>query len=193
MNDTAISTYEQEIEQWTDLVWHVVNKIKGRLPFSVSEEELYAAGMYGLMRATRLYDPEQGAQFKTYAYHKVRGAILDDLRRFDFLPRSIRDKAKKEGDEAPAIVGLPIDEDGHLGIGSSVDEDVVEQQEMLSTMHEAIDQLPEKVRSVMVLYYRENKTMCEIGEILHITESRVSQIHTNAVARLRRMLGTNET
>ena len=92
MKQPTTNKYEAQIEQWTDLVWHIVNKIKGRLPFSVSEEELYAAGMFGLMRAARSYDETQGAQFKTYAYHRVRGAILDDLRRMDFLPRSMRDK-----------------------------------------------------------------------------------------------------
>jgi RNA polymerase sigma factor for flagellar operon FliA len=98
MKQTTPNKYEAQIEQWTGLVWHIVNKIKGRLPFSVSEEELYAAGMFGLMRAARSYDESQGAQFKTYAYHRVRGAILDDLRRMDFLPRSIRDKAKETGE-----------------------------------------------------------------------------------------------
>ena len=101
MKQTNPNKYEAQIDQWTDLVWHIVNKIKGRLPFSVSEEELYAAGMFGLMRAARSYDESQGAQFKTYAYHRVRGAILDDLRRMDFLPRSIRDKAKETGKDAP--------------------------------------------------------------------------------------------
>ncbi|MFT7516842.1 MAG: RNA polymerase sigma factor for flagellar operon FliA [Myxococcota bacterium] len=188
MKQTKINKYEAEIDQWTDLVWYVVNKIKGRLPFSVSEEELYAAGMFGLMRAARSYDESQGAQFKTYAYHRVRGAILDDLRRMDFLPRSIRDKAKATGEDAPAIVALPTDEDGHVGLGASETTDIVEQTEMLASMHAAIDTLPEKMKAVMSMYYRENMKMCEIGERLKVTESRVSQIHANAISRLRRML-----
>lgn len=188
MKQTKINKYEAEIDQWTDLVWYIVNKIKGRLPFSVSEEELYAAGMFGLMRAARSYDETQGAQFKTYAYHRVRGAILDDLRRMDFLPRSIRDKAKATGEDAPAIVALPTDEDGHVGIGASEATDTVEHNEMLETMHAAIDTLPEKMKFVMSMYYRDNMKMCEIGVRLKITESRVSQIHANAVLRLRRML-----
>ena len=192
MKQTTPNKYEAQIDQWTDLVWHIVNKIKGRLPFSVSEEELYAAGMFGLMRAARSYDESQGAQFKTYAYHRVRGAILDDLRRMDFLPRSIRDKAKETGEDAPAIVALPTDEDGHIGLGASKETDSVEQDEMMGKMHAAIDTLPEKMKSVMSMYYRDNMKMCEIGARLNITESRVSQIHTNAVSRLRRMLNPSD-
>ncbi|MBC8371048.1 MAG: sigma-70 family RNA polymerase sigma factor [Planctomycetes bacterium] len=192
MKQTTPNKYEAQIDQWTDLVWHIVNKIKGRLPFSVSEEELYAAGMYGLMRAARSYDESQGAKFKTYAYHRVRGAILDDLRRMDFLPRSIRDKAKTTGEDAPAIVALPTDEDGHIGLGASEVDDSVEQNEALTNMHAAIDKLPEKMKSVMSMYYRDNMKMCEIGARLNITESRVSQIHTNAVSRLRRMLNPSD-
>ena len=192
MKQTTPNKYEAQIEQWTGLVWHIVNKIKGRLPFSVSEEELYAAGMFGLMRAARSYDESQGAQFKTYAYHRVRGAILDDLRRMDFLPRSIRDKAKETGEDAPAIVTLPTDEDGHIGLGASKSTDNVEQDEMMTNMHAAIDTLPEKMKSVMSMYYRDNMKMCQIGARLKITESRVSQIHTNAVSRLRRMLNPSD-
>jgi RNA polymerase sigma factor for flagellar operon FliA len=192
MKQPTTNKYEAQIEQWTDLVWHIVNKIKGRLPFSVSEEELYAAGMFGLMRAARSYDETQGAQFKTYAYHRVRGAILDDLRRMDFLPRSMRDKAKATGEDAPAIVALPTDEDGHIGLGAAEANDSVEQDEMMVNMHAAIDKLPEKMKLVMSMYYRDNMKMCEIGARLNITESRVSQIHTNAVSRLRRMLNPSD-
>ncbi|MDP6962775.1 MAG: sigma-70 family RNA polymerase sigma factor [Planctomycetota bacterium] len=192
MKQTTTNKYEAQIEQWTDLVWHIVNKIKGRLPFSVSEEELYAAGMFGLMRAARSYDESQGAQFKTYAYHRVRGAILDDLRRMDFLPRSVRDRAKESGEDAPSIVALPTDEDGHIGIGAQETSDSVEESEMLTQMHAAIDRLPEKMQAVMSMYYRQNMKMCEIGLRLNITESRVSQIHTNAVTRLRRMLNSSQ-
>ena len=65
------------------------------------------------MTAARSYDEDQGAQFKTYAYHRIRGAILDELRRMDFLPRTQREKAKKEGREAPSMVSLPTDESGN--------------------------------------------------------------------------------
>ena len=183
-----ITKYEVEIDQWRHLVWYVVNRIKTRLPVSISEDELFAAGMYGLMRASRAYDPSRGAGFKTYAYHRIRGAILDDLRRLDFLPRSVREKAKANGVEAPSVLGIPTDEDGHESLAARPVAQQAEADDMHRLLHEAIDLLPDKTRIVMSLYYREGVKMREIGERLHLTESRVSQIHSNAVTRLRRAM-----
>ena len=104
---------EAEIDQWRHLVWYVVNRIRPRLPVSVSEEELFSAGLFGLMKACRSYDPDRGAEFKTYAYHRIRGAIGDELRRLDYLPRSLRDRARAEGRDAPSILAIPTDEDGN--------------------------------------------------------------------------------
>lgn len=183
-----ITKYEAEIEQWRHLVWYVVNRIKPRLPVSVSEDDLFAAGMYGLMRAARSYDASRGAGFKTYAYHRIRGSILDDLRRLDFLPRSMRDKAKANGIDPPSMLGIPTDEDGHESLAARPVSQQAEADDMHVILHEAIDNLPEKMRVVMSLYYREGVKMREIGERLHLTESRVSQIHSNAVTRLRRAM-----
>lgn len=183
-----ISKYEAEIDQWRHLVWYVVNRIKARLPVSVSEEELFAAGMYGLMRAARSYDSTKGASFKTYAYHRIRGSILDDLRRMDFLPRSMRDRARKNGEEAPSVVGIPTDEDGHESLAASQVSTESEGSDMHHVLHREIDALPDKMRIVMSMYYREEMKMREIGEKLNLTESRVSQIHSNAVSRLRRAM-----
>jgi RNA polymerase sigma factor for flagellar operon FliA len=186
--DSSISKYEAEIEQWRHLVWYVVNRIKPRLPVSVCEDDLYAAGMYGLMRAARSYDPSRGAGFKTYAYHRIRGSILDDLRRLDFLPRSMRERARKEGVEPPAMVAIPTDEDGHESLAARQVSHQAEADDMNVLLHEAIDQLPDKMRVVMSLYYRDGLKMRDIGERLNLTESRVSQIHSNAVTRLRRSM-----
>ncbi|MGB0954180.1 MAG: sigma-70 family RNA polymerase sigma factor [Planctomycetota bacterium] len=183
-----ISKYEAEIDQWRHLVWYVVNRIKARLPVSVSEDELFSAGMYGLMRAARSYDPTRGAGFKTYAYHRIRGSILDDLRRLDFLPRSLRDRARKNGEDAPSMVGIPTDEDGHESLAARPAEAASEAEDMHEVLHREIDNLPDKMRIVMALYYREGVKMREIGEKLGLTESRVSQIHSNAVTRLRRAM-----
>jgi len=183
-----ISKYEAEIDQWRHLVWYVVNRIKARLPVSVSEDELFAAGMYGLMRAARSYDPTRGAGFKTYAYHRIRGSILDDLRRLDFLPRSMRDRARKSGEEAPSVVGIPTDEDGHESLAARQAQVESESSDMHDLLHREIDALPDKMRIVMSMYYREEMKMREIGEKLNLTESRVSQIHSNAVSRLRRVM-----
>jgi RNA polymerase sigma factor FliA len=183
-----ISKYEAEIGQWQHLVWYVVNRIKPRLPASVAEDDLFAAGMFGLMRAARSYDPSRGAGFKTYAYHRIRGAILDDLRRSDFLPRSMRDKARAEGVEPPSLLGIPTDEDGHENLAAHPVGESAANEDMHDLLQEAIDNLPEKMRIVMSLYYREEVKMREIGERLKLTESRVSQIHSNAVTRLRRAM-----
>lgn len=186
--EQPISKYEAEIDQWRHLVWYVVNRIKARLPVSVSEDELFAAGMFGLMRAARSYDPTRGAGFKTYAYHRIRGSILDDLRRLDFLPRSLRDRARKNGEDAPAMVGIPTDEDGQESLSARPVEEKSEQDDLKAALHREIDNLPDKMRIVMALYYRDELKMREIGEKLGLTESRVSQIHSNAVSRLRRSM-----
>lgn len=181
--------YELEIEQWESLVWYVVNRLKPRLPHSVSEEELFSAGMVGLLKAARSYDASRGAEFKTYAYHRIRGAMLDELRTLDFLPRSMRDRMKEEGRQAPAVVGLPTDEDGSesLEVESAI-AGAIENEELAEALQEAIRSLPEKMRLVMHFYYNEGCRMREIGARLSLTESRVSQIHSAAVARLRRDL-----
>lgn len=185
----APSQYELEIAQWESLVWYVVNRLKPRLPHSVSEEELHSAGMVGLLKAARSYDPSRGAEFKTYAYHRIRGAMLDELRSLDFLPRSLREKAREKGERAPAVVGLPTDEDGSDSLEvEAMISGAIENQELAEALQVAIRSLPEKMRVVMHLYYNEGRRMREIGEKLNLTESRVSQIHSAAVARLRRDL-----
>ncbi len=181
---------ENDPGRWEDLVWYVVHRIRPRLPASVSEDELHSAGMVGLLAASRAYDPSQGASFKTYAYHRIRGAILDELRRMDFLPRSFREKVQKRGEEAPSIVPLPLDQDGQGTLTSESEvENHCEREEMLEILRAAMDQLPDKMRMVMGLYYGKQLKMREIGDRLGLTESRVSQIHANAVARLRHKLG----
>ncbi len=181
---------EAEIDQWRHLVWYVVNRIRPRLPVSVSEEELFSAGMFGLMKACRSYDPARGAIFKTYAYHRIRGAILDELRRLDFLPRSLRDRAREAGEEAPSVLGIPTDEDGNESLPAVAADAGTERSDLHAVLLVEIERLPDKMRLVMQLYYQENLKMRDIGERLRLTESRVSQIHSNAVARLRRALDT---
>jgi RNA polymerase sigma factor for flagellar operon FliA len=189
------TVYEQDLEQWEGLVWYVVNRITPRLPKAVSEEELHAAGMMGLWKAARSYDPSKGAEFKTYAYHRIRGAVLDELRTLDFLPRSIRQKARQAGVAAPAILGLPTNEDGSETLAGGDQEQSVENADLHQALLREMEELPEKMRAVMHLYYQEGMKMRAIGVRLNLTESRVSQIHSNAVARLRRSLnkaGGNE-
>jgi RNA polymerase sigma factor for flagellar operon FliA len=185
---TRAAALEAEIDQWRHLVWYVVNRIRPRLPVSVSEEELFSAGMFGLLKACRSYDPDRGAVFKTYAYHRIRGAILDELRRLDFLPRSLRDRARAVGEDAPAVLAIPTDEDGNESLPTRSVESASERSDMHGALLKEIERLPEKMRLVMTLYYRQGLRMREIGDRLRLTESRVSQIHSNAVLRLRRAM-----
>ncbi|KAA3604883.1 MAG: hypothetical protein DWQ01_19950 [Planctomycetota bacterium] len=187
-DSTGASIYERDIDQWRQLVWHLVNRIRPRLPSCVSEEDLFSAGMEGLLTAARSYDPSRGAEFKTYAYHRVRGSILDELRRMDYLPRSQREKARRLGYEPPAVVGIPTDEDGQESLTAGEIEPACEQRDLQEVLDAAVQELPAKMRTVLILYYKENLRMREIGERMCLTESRVSQIHSNAVARLRWML-----
>lgn len=178
---------EAEIDQWRHLVWYVVNRIRPRLPVSVSEEELFSAGLYGLMKACRSYDPARGAVFKTYAYHRIRGAILDELRRLDFLPRSLRDRAKEVGEDPPSILAIPTDEDGNESLPARQREEGAERTDLHAALLREIGGLPEKMQLVMTLYYQKGLRMREIGQQMSLTESRVSQIHSNAILRLRRI------
>lgn len=182
------SHIEAELDQWQPLVWYVVNRIRCTLPASVSEEDLFSAGMVGLMTASRSYDPSRGAEFKTYAYHRIRGAILDELRRLDFLPRSQRDKARQQGSEAPNVVGIPTDEDGQESLEARTQEPPCEKADMQDALDRQMEELPPKMRDVVFLYYRKGLRMREIGERMGLTESRVSQIHSNALANLQRRL-----
>lgn len=181
--------YPTDLDQWQPLVWYVVNRVRCTLPACVSEEDLFSAGMVGLMVAARSYDPSRGAEFKTYAYHRIRGAILDELRRLDFLPRSQREKARQTGKEPPSMVSIPTDEDGQESLEAAAEEHPCEQEDMQDALERRLADLPPKMRDVMILYYREGYRMREIGATMGLTESRVSQIHSNALALLRRKLG----
>jgi len=177
---------EKDVDQWKPLVWYVVNRIRPTLPACVSEDELFSAGMMGLLKACRSYDSSRGAEFKTYAYHRIRGAVLDELRRMDFLPRSQREKARQDGRTPPSVVAIPTDEDGQESLEAREKEAPFETADLQDCLDRLILQLPAKMSEVMALYYRQGLRMREIGARMNLTESRVSQIHSNALARLRR-------
>ena len=187
-SDLSVDACDENLDQWNDLVWYVVNRFRGRLPSSVSEDELFSAGQIGLWAATGSYDESLGASFKTYAYHRIRGSILDELRRLDPLPRTQREKARREGYDPPSFHSLPTDENGHERLAGTEREAECENQELIEVMHRMIAELPDKMRLVMSLYYQDRLKMREIAAQLNLTESRVSQIHTNAVARLRKLM-----
>ena len=227
---------EQVIREYAPMIKYVANRIALRLPPHVEIDDLISVGVLGLMDAIEKYDPNRGAKFKTYAEFRVRGAILDELRSMDWVPRSIRQKASAmdsvieklkaklgrvpEDEEIAAEMGLSLDEfferlqqtqnmpvlsledlgiskesgeqqsllDCLAGKGDSDPQTTFRLNELKEIIAKAIDTLPEKERLMISLYYYEELTMKEIGEVLGITESRVSQIHSKAVFRLRTKL-----
>lgn len=210
------------------LVKRIAYHVSIRLPPSVRLDDLIQAGMIGLLEAARNYDVSQGASFETYAGIRIRGAILDEIRRNDWAPRSVHRKARqiteairkvenREGREArdhevAKELGLSLDKYHRLlqDAGScqvlSLDEfrenedislpttslkdpsGILQNENFQSALVETIENLPERERLVMSLYYVEDLNLLEIGKLLEVSESRVSQIHGQAVLRLRARL-----
>ncbi len=227
---------EQIVLEHTPLIRYIVNRIAVRLPSHIDLEDLHNTGVIGLMDAIDKYDPEKNCKFKTYAEFRIKGAILDQLRSLDWVPRSVRQKGRKlekaygeleqrlgraaSEEEVADSLGIQIDKFHELlnqvrgtslvnleEIGGGADGDrsggygdIVEDvnaenpfnslklHETRRIVSETIGTLPEKERLVVSLYYFEDLNMKEIGGILGITESRVCQIHTKAVLRLRSKL-----
>ena len=227
---------EEVIIQYSPMIKYVANRIAMRLPPHIEVDDLISVGVLGLMDAISKYDSSRGAKFKTYAEFRVRGAILDELRSMDWVPRSIRQKASKvdkvvqglqaklrrtpEDEEVAQEMGLSLDQfhetlnetksipifsledlgiakesgdqqsllDCLAGKADADPQTQVRLVELKEIIAKAIDALPEKERLMVSLYYYEELTMKEIGAVLDITESRVSQIHSKAVYRLRTKL-----
>ena len=227
---------EEVIKRYSPMIKYVANRIAMRLPPHIEVDDLISVGVLGLMDAISKYDSSRGAKFKTYAEFRVRGAILDELRSMDWVPRSIRQKASNvdkvvqklqaklrrppEDEEVAKEMDLSLDqfydtlnETKSIPVFSLEDlgiaKETGEQQSLLDCLAgkadadpqtqirlvelkeiiaKAIDTLPEKERLMVSLYYYEELTMKEIGAVLNITESRVSQIHSKAVYHLRTKL-----
>jgi RNA polymerase sigma factor for flagellar operon FliA len=231
---------EQIVLEHTPLIRYIVNRIAVRLPAHIDLDDLHNTGVIGLMDAIEKYDPEKNCKFKTYAEFRIKGAILDQLRSLDWVPRSVRQKSRKlekaygeveqrlgrqaTEDEVADSLGLQLEkfhellnqvrgislvnleeirngngEGDRTGGYADVIEDVHSENPLASlklseTKHvisDTIALLPEKERLVVSFYYYEDLNMKEIGSILGITESRVCQIHTKAMLRLRGKLKGN--
>lgn len=224
------------IRQYMPLVKYVAGKVSVGMPGSVDFDDLVGYGQFGLLDAINKFDPEKNVKFKTYAVTRIRGAIFDELRTLDWVPRSVRQKSREIEDtivqlesklgrtasdsEVAGAMGISEDEyhqtilkvsgtsvlslndvwysgeeSEHVSIGdciespSSLNPDViVEREEIRRVIIEAINELPEKEKMVLVLYYHEDMTFKEIGQVLEVSESRVSQLHTKANLRLRAKL-----
>ena len=209
------------------LVKRIAYHLMSRLPASVQADDLIQAGMIGLIEASRKFDPEQGASFETYAGIRIRGSMLDEIRRTDWTPRSVHRKAREVAEavrkienekgrdardvEVAEVMGLGLaeyhkilqdatgcrifsfEDPGTLGednFSQSARQpnqplDNLQNSDFKNGLANAIKGLPERERLVMALYYDEELNLREIGDILGVSESRVCQIHGQALIRLR--------
>ncbi|CUA86429.1 RNA polymerase, sigma 28 subunit, SigD/FliA/WhiG [Gulbenkiania indica] len=226
---------EIDVTAHAPLVKRLASMLIARLPASVDLNDLVQVGIIGLIEAARQYDPGQGVQFETFASQRIRGAMLDELRREDWLPRQVRRDAKQieqtiarleqslgrapaESEIAEALglaledyqarlsecKGLTLvhfndfsDDEGESlsdALANVIDENAVDPLGTLSdsgfrsALVEAIGDLPERDKLVMALYYEQELNLKEIGAVLGVSESRVSQLHSQAVSRLRARL-----
>ena len=231
VRDRLILTY-------APLVKYVAGRLGSGLPAHVDEGDLVSYGLLGLIAAIERFDPDRDIKFETYAISRIRGSILDELRAMDWVPRSVRSRAREieraigtleaklgrapNDDEIAAKVGISqedleeslndiarssiaaLDElwtvsdgggEGIALIDTIEDESVpnpqaaLSQTELKEGIADAIARLPEREKLVVTLYYYEDLTLREIGEVLGVTESRVSQLHTKAILRLKARLG----
>lgn len=227
---------EHFIKQYAPLVKYVAGKVAMGKPANVEYEDLVGFGVFGLIDAIEKFDPDKNVKFKTYAVVRIRGAIYDELRSIDWVPRSIRQKVKEVeqaikkiesvtgkiatdqeiADElaidlrdfyilmtkisSTSIISLNDtwhtgDDNDKISIIDTLEgpksinpEITAEREEVKKIVIKAINELPDKEKKVLVLYYYEDLTLKEIGDVLDVTESRVSQLHTKAIIRLRAKL-----
>lgn len=227
----------------TDPALLAVGEVRGRpggggLPSNVEQADFVSSGVFGLIDAIEKFDPARAIKFETYAISRIRGAIIDELRALDWIPRSVRQKARAverayatlevtlrrtpSDPEVAAEMGIALEDlhtifsqlslanvvaldellhsgDGEGGsrisLGDTLEDttaddpvEIAESRELKRLLARAINTLPQREKTVVSLYYYEGLTLAEIGQVLGVTESRVSQIHTKAVLQLRAKL-----
>ncbi|MFH1448884.1 MAG: RNA polymerase sigma factor WhiG [bacterium] len=223
---------EEIILRYASLVKYIAGRIAMNTPPIVEFNDLVHYGIIGLIDAIEKFDLNQNIKFKTYAIQRIRGAILDELRIIDWVPRSVRQKSKEleiiyanlehklgrpaTDEEVVKELGItigelnkmisevsgttllslddicPISDDNEVSVIETIEgpvsqtpEVITEKEEAKKLLIEAMERLPQREREVIALYYYEELTLKEIGEVLGITESRVSQLHTKIILRLR--------
>jgi RNA polymerase sigma factor FliA len=229
---TARGTLDRSaaVERYAPMVRRLASQLIARLPANVELDDLVQAGMIGLMDALSRYESGHGAQFETFAMQRIRGAMIDELRGGDWMPRSVRrnqraiesavhaveQRLRRSATEAEvaAEMGVPLAQyqqmlgDSHGGqllyldemVGPDTDESFLDRQpgtdatdpikvlnddRFRGALAAAIEALPEREKQVMGMYYEHDMNLKEIGAVLGVTESRVCQLHSQAVARLR--------
>lgn len=228
---------EQLIIHYAPLVKYVAGRVAMGLPPSIDPEDLHSYGIFGLVDAVEKFEPDRGVKFETYAIARIRGAMFDGLREQDWVPRTVRQKARRleravaelearlgrSATDAEICAALDMtpdeyaellseirvtsivsldewwatesDDDKGISLGELIEDPnaaqlgaAVEAEQVEQLLGEVIDGLPERERMVVTLYYYEGLTLKEIGKVLGVTESRVSQLHTRAIVRLRARL-----
>lgn len=228
-SDVQNTNFDDLVREHAGLVKRIAHHLMGRLPDSVQVDDLIQSGMIGLLEAARKYDGGKGASFETYAGIRIRGAMLDEIRKGDWAPRSVHRNARRIQDaikqvesvkgrdaddsEVAAVLGISQDEYHQIlkdsagcrlfsyeellendsspdfmdestpGPGKGMERDAFRRQ-----LAEAISGLPEREQLVLALYYDEELNLKEIGAVLGVSESRVSQLHSQATHRLRARL-----
>lgn len=239
---TAVTSYatvaknkdsvEDIVNRHLPLVKSIVGKIKMRLPDHIEFNDLYSVGVAGLIAAVQKYDPQRNQSFSSFAFIRIRGAILDELRRLDWMPRGNRAQAKMLQDtiltletrlkrpveeheirkelgmnheeyakllkkvrpisvvsldqtaDANSEDGAPL-KDAIADTGQAAVQDKVETKEMIGLLKKRIATLPDAARKVLAMYYFEGMRLSEIAAVFNLTESRICQIHAQAIASLR--------
>jgi len=225
-------TADDYVKKHAPLVKRIAYHLMAKLPASVQVDDLIQAGLIGLLDAAKNYDDTQGAQFETYAAQRIRGAMLDELRQADWLPRTVRkslrqieatinqleQRHKRAPNEEEVAKAMEIDigayqqmlldarghqllyyEDlqdsddadffeRHVGVDNNDPLRMLEEAGFRKVLAQAIGALPEREKQMMGMYYEQELNLREIGEVLGVSESRVCQLHSQAVARLRAKL-----
>lgn len=221
------------VKQYAPLVRRIAHQMIARLPANVELDDMIQAGMMGLMEAAARFEEAQGTQFEVYAANRIRGAMLDELRANDWLPRSARKsqrdienaihrlegKLKRAPTESEIAreIGIPVaeyqqmlneargaqliyfedigraddDEDyleRHIADEGADPGDILRDKRFRAALAAAIEELPEREKQLMSMYYEKDMNLREIGAVMGVTESRVCQLHSQAVARLRAKL-----
>lgn len=226
---------DQIIIEYANLVKIVAGRLSMYLGYTVEYDDLVGYGTFGLIDAIDKFDLLKGVKFETYASLRIRGAILDQIRKMDWIPRTLRQKQKKidqayqklelehgragTDEEVAEEIGITADElanwqsqtkvtnlislDEFLEQGAEVRVDtdasshfeqperVMEREEMKEVLIQTLEKLTENEKKVITLYYYEDLTLKEISHILEVSESRVSQLHTKALQKMRQKLGSN--
>jgi len=239
-SNSDLDTENALVQKYLPLVSAVMGRLAMTLPDHVDHDDLYSVGLIGLLQALRNYNPACGTSFETYARVRVRGAMLDELRRMDWVPRTIHEKARQlkkvmgeleqqlgeaptEAQMATAMKMTPTEyeelldevrpaafvcldavsssEDGDSGplyevIADLTGEspvDKVSNNELKQVIFERLKELPEMQRKVLALYYVEDMHLREIAEVFGLTESRICQIHAQAILAIRAFLQRYES